>query len=361
MPVNGQMNLMDVVAAGQQAQQWAQQNEQYARQRKAQQSADEANQAAAGILDGSRKEWLSTGAQGQYKPSDETMMRMAEARGLSFAERGDWENFMKNEAAVTSQRARVRANALQRFMTDGDAEALVKAHHATVFDGRRITGMEKLENVDAVQGLPARKGGILVKFSDGKEQLVDPMQLANGIKASLIDPAKTAEMEAEFNMKASLERLKGKEKRDEIAAKGEEDRATEGVKTDRAIQVEGVKFGHAKTLNEATHASREKATGISAGATRYSADQRVAAAKIGADKKAGDPEAKARKSFKELHTEVIRTYGPQSSALGGGRMGDENTMAIARYAEALIENEDASPSDAIARSIAEFKKRKATK
>lgn len=357
MPVNGQMNLMDVVAAGQQAQQWSQQNEQYARQRKAQQSADEANQAAAGILDGSRKEWLSTGAQGQYKPSDETMMRMAEARGLSFAERGDWENFMKNEAAVTSQRARVRANALQRFMTDGDAEALVKAHHATVFDGRRITGMEKLENVDAVQGLPARKGGILVKFSDGKEQLVDPMQLANGIKASLIDPARTAEMEAEFNMKASLERLKGQEKREEIKAKGAEDRDTEDVKTDRAIKVEGVKFGHAKTLNEATNASREKVGGMSSGATRYAADQRVAAAKVAADKKGDDTDDKEGARFKAIHSEVIRSYGPQSSALGGGRMGDKDTANIARYAQALIDSEGMKRGDAIARAYAEFEKR----
>lgn len=354
MPVNGQMNLMDVVAAGQQAQQWAQQNEQYARQRKAQQSADEANQAAASVIDDSKKEWMSAGAQGNYTPSDTTMMRAAQARGMSFAERGDWENFMKNEATVTGQRMKVRANALQKYLTDGDGEALVRAHEATVFDGRKVVGIEKVEGADAVLNLPARPGGLTVKFSDGKEQFIDPAKLAQHIKASLLDPAKTAELEAEFNMKAALARVQGQEKRDEIKAKGAEDRATEDVKTDRAIKVEGVKFGHAKTLGDAVNETRINVAKTSAGASVESArigkEGRIGAAEVAAGRpRAGEktPAEKEVKDYADVHAAVIRSDG-RDPGFGGARTGTPRTRTIS---QGVIDARKANPGLSVGDAI----------
>lgn len=48
-------------------------------------------------------------------------------------------------------------------------------------------------------------------------------------------------------------------------------------------------------------------------------------------------------------------------ALGGTKMANEDTMNIARFAQALIDEEDADPGDAINTALTEFKKRKQAK
>ena len=48
-------------------------------------------------------------------------------------------------------------------------------------------------------------------------------------------------------------------------------------------------------------------------------------------------------------------------AFGGTKMADEDTLNMARYAEALMDNDESLGSgDAISKAVAEFKKRKPT-
>ena len=133
------------------------------------------------------------------------------------------------------------------------------------------------------------------------------------------------------------------------------DSATQALAEKHAVQIRG----HARLRAKADRESAERQTGARVSATRYSADQGVAAAKVRTKGAGKDDRTKA---FSDLHDEVRKTVGKQAmGAFGGTKMADEDTLNMARYAEALMDNDESLGSgDAISKAVAEFKKRKPT-
>jgi hypothetical protein len=267
-----QLTLLDAVNAGVQGQQQGMQLRQArraeARAIKEEANLEQANAAAAQVFEESKAEWAINGAQGTYQPNEMTMMRAAEARGMAFARSGDWGNFVKNSAAVTGLRTQVRQRALERFQQDGDAEALVRSMHSTVFDGKKIKGIEKVEGSaeyksDTLQ-MPERAGGIEVTFEDGSRKMVQVPELVKNIKLSLIDPADYAAREAAHELAMAQIYARRDANKDEIAARGTEDRKTAERRGEIALNLEGVKFGNDRTLQGERLASEEKQAGIRA-------------------------------------------------------------------------------------------------
>lgn len=354
------LNLMNAVRGYQQGVQFSQQQEQVERAKQQQAVMDEADKAAGGVVSASQAEWAATGAQGTYQASDTTMLKAAQARGQTLAKGGDWNGFLKNEATVQNQRIRVRAGALQKYEQDGDFEALARTAYPTVFDGKEIVGTERLGGMPALDsiGRPGSPTKYKIKLSDGTTQEVSPEDEVKKLKLSLIDPVKSAEREIETNFLRTKAQIEAEAKAMVEREKGNEARKTEDLKTDRQIKVEGVKADRALSLANVNNASDEKRTGISAnatlGAARIGKEGRVEAAGITAGGKGGkDPAAAERKTFKDLHTEVIRTLGPQSGALGGGRMGNARTLGIAKGVEKAIAA-GASEADAIEEATRQY-------
>lgn len=370
MPINGQMTLMDVVKAGQEGVEWGQRQAAIKRERQAQKTLMEADQEASRVFERSKAEWAANGAQGQWVPTDETKMRAAEARGIALARAGDWQSYLKNEGTVAGLRTMLRGRALQEFEVDGDIEKLLRRHHATVFDGRDIVGIEKLPGADAVEQLPAQPPTLLVRYSDGSEARIDPRRVVGAIKTSLADPAKAAEEEIKFNFSQMLEqfkgeqkvqqiRVEGQERRDTERVKGGEDRATAGYRHDLDVGLAGVKFGHDKTLASLNNAAAQRRTETSASATRDAAttgaNARVEAARLGREGKDADDDGK---TYKAIHDEVIRITGQRMQGpLGGTRIGDTATAQIARAAQMAEQQQGLSRADAINGAINAWLKR----
>ena len=291
---------MNAVKAYQDGVAWRQQQDDIERQQKQRATYDAANQAAADVLEASRAEWALNGAQGQYQPSDTTMLKSAEARGQALAKGGDWESYLKNEAAVQGQRTRLRANALQRFEQDGDPIALAHAVYPTVFDGKEIVSAEKVGGMPALAsiGRPATEAAIRYKLSDGTEGEMPVAKMVSQLKSSLVDPVAAAQKEIEANFlrtKASIEAEKLKEVE---RTKGEEARKTEDVKGKNARGLADVKFGYDQRLHADDNASRER---VGAGNNRAT----LGAAKIAADSR----------------VDVAELRGAGSGGKGGGSTG----------------------------------------
>ncbi|CAB4159058.1 hypothetical protein UFOVP703_54 [uncultured Caudovirales phage] len=279
-----QLTLLDAVNAGvqghQQGMQIRQQREAQAKAKKEEGMLEQANMAAAQVFEESKAEWAINGALGTYQPNELTMMRAAEARGMAFARSGDWGNFMKNSAAVTGLRTQVRQRALERFEQDGDAEALVRSMHSTVFDGKKIKGIEKVEASEAYSSdtlkTPARAGGVEVTFDDGSRKFVQVPELVKSIKLAMIDPAEYAAKEAAHELAMAQIRERRDANKAEIKARGEEDRKTADRRGEISLNLEGVKFGNDRTLQSERLASEEKQA-------KTRADGSVAAAKVRGD------------------------------------------------------------------------------
>lgn len=271
------LGLMNAVKAYQDGVAWRNQQDDIERQNKQRDIYDSANKAAADVLEASKAEWALNGAQGNYQPSDATMLKSAEARGQAFAKGGDWESYLKNEAAVQGQRTRLRANALQRYEQDGDPVALAQAVYPTVFDGREIVSVEKVGGMPALPsiGKPATEAAIRYKLSDGTEGEMPVAKMIGQVKSLLVDPVAAAQKEIELNFlrtKASIEAEKQKEVERE---KGSQARQTEDLKGKNARGLADVKFGYDSQLHAADNASREK---VGAGNNKAT----VQAAQIGA-------------------------------------------------------------------------------
>ena len=278
---------------------WRQQQDEYQRQQKQRATYDAANQAAAGVLEASKAEWALNGAQGQYQPSDSTMLKSAEARGQAFAKGGDWESYLKNEAAVQGQRTRLRANALQRFEQDGDPVALAQAVYPTVFDGKEIVSLEKTGGMPALPsiGQPATEAAIRYKLSDGTEGEMPVAKMIGQVKSLLVDPVAAAQKEIEMNFLRTKAAIEAEGKKDVERTKGEEARKTEDLKGKNARGLADVKFGYDSQLHAADNTSREKVGAGNNAAT-------VKAAQIG---------AAAR-----VETAGLRSAGGGSAGGGGG-------------------------------------------
>lgn len=376
--------LMNAVQAFQQGTEFRQRQEDWDKEQKKLAVTEEADKAAAAVIEASKAEWAMNGAQGTYQPNDNTMLKAAQARGEVLARGGDWGGYLKNEASVQAQRLRVRAGALQQYEQDGDFEKLARTVDPTMANGKEIVGSERLGGMPSLAsiGREATPTKYRFKFSDGSENEVDPEAMVKKLKMSLIDPVKAAEREVELNFQLMKTRIETDGKAEVERVKGGEARLTEGVKQKGAEKLEDRKAGHRLNLADVEGGYRlgvaDKAAGATlgaariragaqtdaaetaAGASRYSADKRVEAAKVG--KEARGAETKIR-DFKAVHDEVTRVVGEKSDQIlgGGGRISNEDTQNIARYAKALIDQEDADPGDAIARGIEEWKKRRATK
>lgn len=349
----GMLTLNDVVGAHQQGVEWRQQQEQVERARKAQAISDEADKAATGVIEASKAQWAANGAQGEYRPNDDTMLRAAEVRGLTFAKGGDWQNFMRNEAAVQGQRHRVRLTAMQQYGVDGDVAKLAQRVYPTIFNGKKIVGTEIIRGgnkpdrgtaptvtpqptqtlAGATQqfdtevlnplapkpaetpivtpgqpgnglvGAPTGPEKLRLKFSDGSTETVEPQQLVTKIKQSLIDPQKQAEMDAQLSMLLAKNLIETAGRKDVERVKGDQDRQTEGVKATNATNMEGFKQKGALSLATVNNEADAKRAAGNNEATRYSADTgaaaRVKAAEIGKEGKAGGKDPKPGDEVKD--------------------------------------------------------------
>ena len=358
------LGLMNALDAYQQGVSWKQGQDEIARVQKQRAALDEANAAATGVITASQQEWAANGAQGQYKPNDSTMFKAAEARGQALARHGLWDQYMQNEAQVAPMRLRARSNALQRYQTDGDIEALARSVYPTIFDGKEIVGVERVEGAPGSEnlGLAARPSTLKLKLSDGTETTTDPQRLVQLVKQSLIDPQTTLKNEIELNMARAKAEVEAAGRVMVEREKGDQARKTESVKAENAQKLEGVKFGNQKEITGLNNASREKvAEGNNAatmGAARIGADGRLQAARISADGKA-ESGPKKDQQYDQLHDEFVRVYGDtQMGALGGTRTANEHTQAMASYAQALMKSQPGlSVAEAIRKSADEWKKR----
>ena len=360
------MNLMNAVRGYQQGVQFSQQQEQVEREKQQQAVMDEADKAASGVVSASQAKWAADGAPGTYSPSDTTMLKAAQARGQTLAKGGDWNGFLKNEATVQNQRIRVRASALQKYEQDGDFEALARTAYPTVFDGKDIVGTERLGGMPALDsiGRPGTPTRYKIKLSDGTTQEVSPEDEVKKLKLSLIDPVKSAQQEIETNFLRTKAQIEAEKQIAVERAKGAESRQTEDLKTDRQLKVEGVKADRALSLADVNNkAAGERSAGNNAatlGAASLGKEGRIEAATIGAEAvktkaaaTAKDDRVKTAKATQDL---VIKTWGEQSGALGGGRIGNEETLKISNYAQALMDADPKlSAGMAVQKSIDDFK------
>lgn len=318
------LGLMNAVKAYQDGVAWRQQQDDVERQQKQRATYDAANQAAADVLESSKAEWALNGAQGQYQPSDTTMLKSAEARGQALAKGGDWESYLKNEAAVQGQRTRLRANALQRFEQDGDPVALAQAVYPTVFDGREIVSVEKVGGMPALAsiGRPATESAIRYKLSDGTEGEMPVAKMVGQVKSLLVDPVAAAQKEIELNFLRTKASIEAEKQKDVEREKGSQARLTEDLRGKNARGLADVKFGYDSQLADKNNASRER---VGAGnnkatvtAAQISADGRVDAAglrTVGGSKGSGstgllktdtDSNGNTRLYFRDGRTELAK-------------------------------------------------------
>lgn len=362
------LGLTDAVMRYQQGVQWRQQQDQLQKQQERQALIDGANKAATDVLERSKAEWALNGAQGEYRPNDMTMLEAAEARGMALAKGGDWEAFLQNEAAVQPHRIRVRSSALQAYEQDGDIEKLARTVYPTVFDGKKIVGIERQQGAPGSDGqgaIPAMEAipdKLKVKLSDGSEQVVEPSKIVAMVKQSLVDPRVAAENEVKLNFLRAQEAVKGEAERANIRERGRVDQETAGVKAQMQRGLEGLKFNNQRTLQaerqafEATEGaanrkSAEQRTATSAAATRYAADKGLDSAK-----ERNNPKDKPPREIKddEIIKAVRERYGATSmGAFGGTKTTDETVDAMALSVREIL---DANPGLDLTRAIAEAAK-----
>jgi hypothetical protein len=139
--------------------------------------------------------------------------------------------------------------------------------------------------------------------------------------------------------------------------KGNQTRMTEKQKA-AARDAEGrARFKEQLTLQDAQDRAAGQRNSATVAATRYSADQRVKAAGVGAEGK--DATNRRDQVFDQLHDELIRGYGiEQPGSMSGQRAGDDYTAAAARYARDLVK-EGKSFNEALGLAAKEVKKRRA--
>lgn len=282
------LGLMNAVDAYQQGVSWKQGQDEIARVQRQRAQLDEANQAATGVINASQAEWAANGAQGRYRPNDSTMFKAAEARGAALAKHGLWDQFMQNEAQVAPMRLKARSSALQKYESDGDIESLARTVYPTIFDGKEITGIERIEGADgsANLGLKAIPTKLKIKLSDGTTQDMEPQSLVQMVKSSLIDPQTTLRNEVMLNMERAKQAVKTEGLLTVEREKGAQTRQTEEVKGKNARGLADVKFGLDSQLHAADNDTRIKVADGNNKAT-------LGAARIGADSRIAVAEAKA--------------------------------------------------------------------
>lgn len=246
-----------------------------------------------------------------------------------------------------------RQAAWQKFQTDGDHGALGAAMYDTIPDGKHVKSYDVLEGA----GPDGKKAGKKIRFQldDGTIKMFSPEEVEGMAKRAAMNPQELAKVEFERDLIAA----KAREAQALAKLKAAEFRKTKKMEIDGKAGLAVLNHDREDARSKADRESAERQTGARVSASRYSADQGLAAAKVRttAEKK-GNP----IKTFSDLHDEVRKIAGESAmGALGGTKMANEDTMNIARFAQALIDEEDADPGDAINTALTEFKKRKQAK
>lgn len=359
------LGLRDALSAFQQGTAWKQHQEEIGRAQEQRAALDEANAAATGVINQQAAQHIASGAQGQYRPNESAMFKAAEARGMAFARRGRWDEFVQNEAQVAPLRVKARAAALQRYEMDGDSVALAHGVYPSLFDGKEIVGSEKIEGADGSVGLglAPRPSKLKLKLSDGTTKELVPDELVKMVKMSLIDPQTAMKNEAMMNLERAKAEIDAAAKTAVERVKGDEARKTEGVKGKNAAGLQDRKFGHDLALADTNNAARVQIgagnNAATLGAARIGADSRIATAEARAAGAESGGSSKRDARYGQLHTEIARVYGQGTTGLAGeGKAATDDTRKMASYADALMDaDKSLSMAQAIDKSVAEWAKR----
>lgn len=256
-----------------------QRNEQVDRLRKQQALGDEAEKAFGSVIEASQAEAIAAGQDiSKYRPSDATMLKAAERRGIVLAKGGDWKGYLTNEAAVQKQRIRVRAQALQKHEADGNTEDLLRAVVPTIFDGNELTKVETIAGgpPGGLKGAPSGPPMIRFTMSNGVTKMMEPKALLDMVKMTLIDPEKMAQQEIEANYKRMLSDIEADKQIKVGAAKGKEDRETERLRAEGRQGLADTRGGYQVQAAEVRGDATKSAAATRAGATVEAAGLRAA-------------------------------------------------------------------------------------
>lgn len=373
------LGLSDAVSGYQEGVNWKLKNDESQRQAGIQKSLDAANQVAAETvktaeaedLGTQRRDWLAGGGDNNtftpkpFVPADSLKLKVAQDRGTALMRAGLMDQAAQNEASVQAQRMRVRQGALERFSIDRDHAKLATAINDTIAGSKSITEATTVEGAPALNvgstNMPAQPTKLQLKLSDGTSHSVTPQEIED-MALRLSDPQHAAH-EAAMNLVRLKESLHTNR-----------EMAVEGVKSDNAVRLEGVKGKNKLGEIDRTHAgnlevhsldneahglrtdsentTRLGVAGVNSGATLGAASTAASAriegatiagaahvkgAQITADSR-GTKSSNAVKATSELNALVTKTIGQQMQGpLGGTRIGSEETMGIANLAQAAID------------------------
>lgn len=324
-------------------------------QRKEAEGMAAADSAWSAVHQREQERMLRDNPTGAYQPTDSIEFEAAGARSAELARRGMWKQYLQNEAALTQQRMRVRGSALEAYKVDRDADKLIRTVYPTLSNGRKVVGTKRIDGADAVQGLEAIPEQIEVELDDGTKTVRPVHELVAELNKSLMDPARSAELEIKNNYEQALIRARGEQNRATEGMKIEGRKEVEKAKGDTRLEVENVKLGG----RAEDRASRERIAETNAGARRYAADRgldsaeaRAGATTAAAETRAGATTAAAgiragaggggkaadpAKAFDTLHKEITKIAGdPSGGPFGGAKLSSEQTLRISRAAEAAI-------------------------
>ena len=376
---NQGMGLSNALDQYQQGAAWRQDQTEYARQQSARAIRDQAMKAAAATVADARKQH-DTQAQGlakdgmgtgsvtakPFKMTPDLLSKAFDASSEVLGKAGDFEGLIANEARAAPVRAAYRSDtiqsAMQRFNVDGDAVRLAKTVYPVITDGIDIVGSE------AVTGPDGQPAGYKLKLSDGT--VTPPLTaqaISERVSAALANPQDVAKYEMTTKIKRFESDLKVREEQEKARADAAAKAIIEKVKHSNKTEEIGMESASREKVALGNNAATVKSAGLSASASRYGADKRVEASKYVADR--GLDSAKERgasgkklnpvKDFDQIHKLVQSVAGETVAGYAGGnKVGNEQTLNIARYAQALMESDpDIDPGDAVAQSLNEFKKR----
>lgn len=309
MPTNGIMTLADVVDAGYLGRLQSEHTAEMDRAKKQRGIYDTAGQRAQQAVEMERQQWVSGGGDpAKFRPSDTTMLKASEAFGQALAEGGDFQGYLKNEAAIQPHRLRVRQQALQRFKMDGNKGKLMETVYATIPDGQEIVGVQEVTGgpmpdrgtnptatpaappktlqqgladfeaditnpmanpvsgageapVQPIQpgkpgdgrlGAPSGGSKLRVKISNGETRDVDFDQFMQGIQALQMDPMK----EIELNYQRALAQVREGAKAPNIQMRGDQARQTQGAAAANRQSLAQANFQNVMKRDEANNAAR---------------------------------------------------------------------------------------------------------
>lgn len=313
MPINGVVTLADVVDAGYRGRLQSEHTAEMDRAKKQRGIYDTAGQRAQQAVEMERQQWVSGGGDpAKFRPSDTTMLKASEAFGQALAEGGDFQGYLKNEAAIQPHRLRVRQQAMQRYQMDNDKAKLLKTVYATIPDGQEIADVQEVTGgpmpdrgtnptatpaappkslqqgladfeaditnpmanpvsgageapVQPIQpgkpgdgrlGAPSGGSKLRVKISNGETRDVDFDQFMQGVQALQMDPMK----EIELNYQRALAQVREGAKAPNIAMRGEQARQTQGAAAANRQSLAQANFQNVMKRDEANNAARAERT-----------------------------------------------------------------------------------------------------